>query len=374
MHSYPLWTRERLTSCLRPCEIQKYSSGRSSGRARSRIQIEHECSVSGQAWVLMVGTAKLGLVRLALLSCLAIAGCGLDNDVGHSGQYVFLSSSDVVDSEPYPLTHLLIVEDDAETDRAFVYLFAGELGKAGVGLPDLRRIALNYGGFQMAFDPPRARYADEKVDGRGQSLTLQVGDDASAELLRLDDAALVQTGASRWLTSVSSGDYDVRAYFALLEHVGELPALRVDDAGATVVLDPQLTTPELSVQIEDDVLSLDYGEVKGADSLRIELWQRIAQREEPHSEVEAEVRTLLPPGAAYATGRSLVTDAAGKGCWSADAELGVRLTQIARHWEPSKNGDSASVHLKLDAQWLAPEDWTALLDEPTPATYCDQYE
>jgi hypothetical protein len=347
--------------------------------------------------------ARLAMARprsllIGLLLATA-AGCNVGNDVGNNGQYAFLPRANVDDLAPYPLQHLLVVEDDAETGRAYVYLFAGELPKAAVGLQDLRRIALNYGNYQMAFDPPRARYADERAQARGEPLLLKLdaptptddedggADDEDAgtepgippgrrtiELARLDDTGLGQSGASRWLSSVASDDYDVRVYFAAIERSGALPAFTVKDGATRISFDPQLKTPRLDVTIEDDLLELDYGELAGAaDSLTIDLWQQIKAKEEPHAAVEAEVRTLLPPGAKYAASKSLVTDAAGKGCWSDEQALGVRIAQLARRYD-EENGGLATVHLKLDAVWLEPEQWTVLLDKPTFADYCDDYE
>jgi hypothetical protein len=306
---------------------------------------------------------------------LAASACSEGHEIGNDGQYVFLPAANVDDLAPYPLEHLLIVEDDAETRRAYVYLFAGELGKAALGLPDLRRIAQRYGRYEMAFDPPRARYADEPIESRGAALPLELNGGEEIELARLDFAGLTQSGATRWLSSVSSGEYHVRAYFAVIERAadGELGAFTIADGDTELAFDPQLKTPELDVQIADDLLMLDYGELPRADSLTIDLWQQIEAREEPHTPVEAEVRTLLPPGAAYAAGPRLVTDAAGQGCWSEEQPLGVRVAQLARRYD-DEGGGSATIHLKLDAIWLEPEVWTELLDEPTAAAYCEDYE
>jgi hypothetical protein len=328
----------------------------------------------------MRAAVQLLVSLLAALLCaaqlaVALPGCNEGHEVGNSGEYSFLPGADVDDLAPYSLEHLLIVEDDAETRRAYVYLFAGELAKAALGLPDLRRIALSYGRYEMAFDAPRARYADERVETRGASLSLELDSGQRIELARLDGAGLIQSGASRWLSSVASSDYDVRAYFAVIEREGdsELSAFAIADGETELAFEPELSTPELDVQIEDELLTLDYGELDRADSLTIDLWQQITSREEPHTKVEAEVRTLLPPGAQYAAGVSLVTDAAGQGCWSSEQPLGLRVAQLARRYDDARAG-SATIHLKLDAVWLEPEAWTTLLAEPKTATYCKDYE
>ena len=311
----------------------------------------------------------------AWLFASALAGCNEGHQVGNNGAYSFLPGAEVDDLAPYPLEHLLIVEDDAETHRAYVYLFAGELAQAALGLPDLRRIALSYGRYEMAFDAPRARYADERVETRGAALRLELDGGERIELARLDGNGLVQSGASRWLSSVASADYDVRAYFAVIERGedSELSAFAIADGETELAFDPKLTTPELDVQLEDELLTLDYGELPRADSLTVDLWQQITSREEPHTVVEAELRTLLPPGAQYAAGTGLVTDAAGQGCWSTESSLGLRVAQLARRYD-QRGAGSATIHLKLDATWLEPDVWTTLLAEPTPASYCEDYE
>jgi hypothetical protein len=167
----------------------------------------------------------------------------------------------------------------------------------------------------------------------------------------------------------------VRAYFAVIQRAdgAELSAFSITDGETELAFEPKLTTPELDVQLEDDLLTLDYGELPRADSLTIDLWQQIRAKAEPQTAVEAEVRTLLPPGAQYAAGTTLVTDAAGQGCWSEEQPLGVRVAQLARRHERA-GGGSATIHLKLDATWLEPETWTALLAEPKRADYCKNYE
>lgn len=312
-------------------------------------------------------------LQLALLCALGCAACSFDNQVGQDGEYAFLPNASTDDLAPYPLQHLLIVEDDAETNRAYVYLFAGELPKAALGLPDLRRIALGYGGFAMAFDAPRSRYLDEIAEARGEPLVLEQEDGTTTPLARLDNTGLGQSGAARWLSSVSSGDYDVRAYFAAIERDGAFPPFTVKDGKTTIAFEPQLEEPALDVTIEDDALMLEYGDVPHADSLTFDLWQRIAAKKAPHLETEAEVRTLLPPGAKYGASAPLVTDAAGKGCWSEERPLGVRIAQLARHYS-SAHGGLAIIHLKLDATWLDPEQWTELLATPKSADYCKDYE
>lgn len=321
---------------------------------------------------------------LIAIAAAALLGCNVGNEVDNDGQYTFLSTTHVDDLAPYPLQRLLIVEEDAETRRAYVYLFAGDLHEAGVGVQDLRRIALNYGKYQMAFDPPRSRYAEERVTGRGAPLALMLRDDEqdggvpdggqTFELVKLDYPGLGQSGASRWLSSVTSSDYDVRAYFGVLELNAPLGAFVIEDGKTDVEFESRLVTPKIELAIEDELLTVEYGALKFVDSLTFDLWQQIKSKEEPHTVVEAEVRTQLPPGGKYGAGKSLVTDAAGKGCWSDERPLGVRVAQLARRYFDA-GGGLVVVHVKLDAVWLKPEEWTeALLAKPVFADYCKNYQ
>lgn len=315
------------------------------------------------------------LHSLAMLLLAFSCGCNVGHEVGQDGVYAFLPGANVDDLAPYPLERLLIVEDDAETSRAYVYLFAGELREASLGLQDLRRIALQYGQYQMAFDPPRARYAEEPLEGSGKPLALELDGGDDVELLKLDDAGLAQSGAGRWLSTVTSGDFHVRAYFGVIERDGELEGFTIEDPGTDTELTFEPALPELQIEVAigDDALMVDYGEAKQADSLTFDLWQQITTKAEPHTTVEAEVRTLLPPGGQYGAGASLITDAAGKGCWSDEKPLGVRVMQLRRAYD-AQDGGSALVHVKLDTIWIPPENWTVLLGDPTPAAYCKDYE
>ena len=96
--------------------------------------------------------------RAAAWLIAAFYACGPESGVGQDGEYTFVSTAPVVDSTPYPLHDLVQVEQDDDRGVALVYLFSGELGQAGLGLPDLRRVARQFGRFQMAFDTPRSNF------------------------------------------------------------------------------------------------------------------------------------------------------------------------------------------------------------------------
>jgi len=332
-------------------------------------------------------TAALALLGLGLTLGPALDACSLGGDVGQDGEYVFLPGSHVVDTAAYPLEHLLVVEDDGETGRAYVYLFSGQLGRAGIGLPDVRRTAAQSQGFQMAFDTPRARYADAPVPSRGAPLTLHMGEQ-SFELARLDDDGLTQSGARRWLGTTTSDEIDVRAYFGVLRHGAPLAEMVIELGDDELRFVPELTPSTPRATIADEALHVafladDRGELEPlrADSLVVDLWQALTpvgsgddDAGVPAAETEAIVRLTVATDGEYAAGGALITDAAGKGCWSADEPLAVRVDQVFRRYVPRGGGDLAIIHHRFDGTTLTAAQWGPLLSEPKPATYCEGYE
>jgi hypothetical protein len=118
-----------------------------------------------------------------------------------------------------------------------------------------------------------------------------------------------------------------------------------------------------------------------ADYLVVDLWQALtpvvsedADGGVPAAETEAIVRLTVPTDGAYAAGGPLVTDAAGKGCWSAARPLAVRVDQVFRRYVPRRQGDLAIIHHRFDGTVVDAATWTPLLAGPKPATYCDGYE
>ena len=327
------------------------------------------------------------LLGLAAAVSGALAGCSVGGDVGQDGQYAFLPGSNVVDTTPYPLEHLLLLEEDADAGRSYVYLFSGQLGRAGIGLADIRRITAQSQGFQMAFDTPRARYADEEVPSRGAPVTLRMADDV-LELSRLDDAGLPQSGARRWLASTGSGELDVRAYFGVLRRSLSLVELTIELAEDELTFVPELRPALPVATIDDNVLHLPLASGEDtrrqplrADYLIVDMLQTITPTASadddggvPPAETEAIVRLTLPATAGYEAGAALVTDAAGKGCWSAKEPLAVRVDQVFRRYLERRGGDVAFVHHRFDSTRLAPELWSPLLMDPKPATYCEGFE
>jgi hypothetical protein len=313
-----------------------------------------------------------GVCRWLLLVPLLAQGCGLDSGVGQPGSYVFVSDAPVVDSAPYPLQHLLIVEQDDEIEECLVYLFSGQIGRAGLGVADLRRIARGHGRAQMAFDLPRSRFAQAELSGEAVGPSVQIGNAAPSSLLALDDMALQQSGAARWLSSVKSDDYSVAAYFAALPCQGDAVPITIALDGGDLELGP-MPAAAVEVRVSDEMLALDY-DTPRADYVVIELWQAIAKTEMPDEAIEALVRTSLPPAVAYTVGASLVDSAAGQGCWSQARPVGARVTQIARAYIPRQAGDVAVILQRIDGSEIQPATWTALTDSPAPAGYCQDYQ
>jgi hypothetical protein len=86
------------------------------------------------------------------------------------------------------------------------------------------------------------------------------------------------------------------------------------------------------------------------------------------------VRTSLPPAAKYEVGRELLTDVAGKGCWSRELPIEARLHQLFRRYQQRAKGDWAVVYERIDRLEISVEDWTASLGDPKPSAYCKDFE
>ncbi|HKU36882.1 MAG TPA: hypothetical protein VJR89_02010 [Polyangiales bacterium] len=302
----------------------------------------------------------------AALACVLVcSACGFGHEVEQDGRYAVTPGTRVDDSAVYPLDQLLIVEQDLRVGQTRLYYFRGDIHAADLGLEDLRRIALRHGGFQMAFDEARDWIDASELEGHGKPQHALVGDER-IELVRLDDEGLRETGAARYLTGVSSGDYDVRAYFGAIDREGPLPRIEIE--GSELSFEPQLPSPQLGVDSAQRRLTLDYS--VNADYLLVELAQLI-HSDDGKRDVDALVRTALAPGSAYVVSPALLTDVAGQGCWARDRSLELRLHQVVRAYAAS---GQAVIHERIDVHELAPEVWTALLEEPHPASYCEDFK
>lgn len=321
---------------------------------------------------------------LSFALALSAAACGFGNDVGHSGAYKSVISTRVTDSALYPLQSFLVLEHDQRVSQLRLYCFTGNLRRADLGLEDLRRIALRFGGFTMAFDAPEERIAvadaaDAGVDdadagpitGRGAALEARVGDQA-VTLVRLDDKSLFRSGAARFLTALRTSEYMVDAYFGVLDAPDKLPEVAVDSLGIFYTSALESAKPEL---VRTDAL-LGFGYVTRADYLVFELAQG-QRRKADKSRVDALVRTLLEPGASYALSPALLTDVAGQGCWSPERPIEARVHQITRSYEQqatAAGGDWAVSYERIEVVSIPSSEWRALLGEPRQFSYCDNFE
>ena len=97
----------------------------------------------------------------ALAASLALS-CDFGADVAHRGAYGFLPTAAIPDTALRPLRFLLVVEEDPASERTLFYYFEGDLGRAGIGLESLPRIAARHGRSAMRFTPPLETFAIPK--------------------------------------------------------------------------------------------------------------------------------------------------------------------------------------------------------------------
>jgi hypothetical protein len=301
---------------------------------------------------------------LWLLTCWA---CGFGHEVAQDGAYAVVPGTRVDDSAFYPLDRLLIVEQDLRVGQTRLYYFSGELHAADLGLPDLRRIGARHGGFQMAFDAQREFIEPADIEGKGRSLRAHAGDD-EIELVKLDNNGLIDSGAQRYLSSVSSTDYAVAAYFGVIDREGPLAELSIE--GTDIRHEPQLPSPELGIEREDEQLALDYR--VDADYLMVELSQPLESRSDDR-QLDALARTSLAPGSPYIVTRALLTDVSGQGCWAPERPLELRFHQFARGYVSAEHS-WAIIHERIDTHTIASETWSSLLAEPQLPAYCSDFE
>lgn len=369
---------------------------------------------------------------LALACLLALPMCLLVGDVDYDGNYAFLPYTDNVDTVIYPLEHLLVLHEDAESGTTLVYFFTGELGAADLGFSDLRRLSYGFNRFDMDFATPHGVYVratdkvlhpDPELDaGTADSddseplepLVLRLAGERATELVPLPSDQLFPTGASRYLRSLLSSDYDVRAYVGVLdsEVTGKLS---LDDTPVTFKPALSPITPTLEFDDEAERSNLAELDLAAADYFQVELMQRIAARPEPDgmdagvgdamdaavadagssdaddADVgdaavgefpgvpdtdlrDALMRTELIPGWTYGLTESLVTSAFELGCWTLERPLRLRVVQIARSYHPDQDGDFAIIHHRADIADLPDDVWRPLLrDDRDYAAYCEPY-
>jgi hypothetical protein len=309
------------------------------------------------------------------LATLAAVSCGFGHDVAQDGDYVIVPPEAVTDSAPYSLETLLRIERDVKLSQTRLYCFRGDLRSADLGLEDLRRVAARHGGFQMAFDAAKERLEDDDaVESHGKALAARVGSQ-NIELVRLDDKGLKQSGAARFLSSVSSTDYAVAAYFGVIEGDGELGTISIERAGLEYARDDSDASPNLEFNRDDAKIELKYQ--TSADFVVVELAQGIQEKTHDAQDatpLDALVRTSLPPDTPYVVMPTLLTNVAGQGCWKRSRPLEARLHQVSRRYQMRSRGDWAVVYERIDSLEVGSGEWTALLGDVKPSPYCKDYE
>jgi hypothetical protein len=279
-----------------------------------------------------------------------------------------------------------VIEHDLRVKQVRIYVFAGNLRAADLGFEDLRRIALRHGTFAMAFTAPQAHVevaATDSLDagvedadagpivGPAEPLAARVGDRALT-LVRLNDQTLFRSGASRYLTAVSTSAYEVSAYLGVIDAPESLPAVTVERLG--IAFAGALGSAKPQLERTDALIGLSYQ--TSADYLVFELAQG-KRRKADASRVDALVRTSLAPGTPYAVSRALLTDVAGQGCWSREHALEASVHQISRNYQQRTNaagGDWAVSYERIEVVRIAAEHWTMLLGEPQRPSYCNDLE
>ncbi len=311
------------------------------------------------------------LALLATLLCTPLSGCDLGGEVGHDGQYGFLSPAGLPGTAARPLERLLVLEADGAADRTLYYFFEGDLGKAGIGVEDLRGVASRFSRFEMRFGMPPENYAlvDEAEIERA-TLTLRV-DGEPTTLSELSAEELVETGASRFGPSHAA----VRVYFGIRPSSAQFSELELDSARGSLAYTPELAATELELTRGADELRVEYGRLSKPDYVEVDLFQPIV-RSSDGVELDASLFISLgPEWPAIATNEAL-DSAFAQGCWSADQPLSVRVSQVARSYTAapaSQPSDLAVIARRLDLTQLAPEQWTRELTLPSLLPYCETF-
>lgn len=307
------------------------------------------------------------LRRLALLGAL-LAACDLGGDVGHDGQYGFFSPAGLPSTTARPLERLLVLEADGTADRTLFYFFEGDLGKAGIGVEDLRGVASRFSRFEMRFGLPPETYArSAEVEAERATLTLRVdGEPTSLSEVTADE--LVEIGASRFAPTLGN----VRAYFGVRPSAADFAELELDSERGSLAYTPELAAATPELQQSAEALRVEYGSLLRPDYIEVDFFQRIVRTSDDAELDAALFISLWPEWPAIAVNEALEL-AFAQGCWAADAPLSVRVSQIARSYTTGTTSDVAVVARRLDLALLRPDAWTAGLTLPSLLPYCEAF-
>jgi hypothetical protein len=310
------------------------------------------------------------------LCCAALSACNVDADVNQFGGYTFLPGSYVADTAALPLRHLVIVERDSAAELTLVYYFEGDLGKAGLGLEDLRRKALRHGGFSLRFAFPPTRYA-EAIEPEASGAVSADIDDEALVLSALDTEGLYAVGASRFLRTVDDPEFPVRAYFGSVARGSEVARLRLELEDERLEYAFALGESDATPSLDSDAISVNPGETERTGELDIELSQNVTRLSD-EAELETGLFSLLAPGSSFEAPENAVLDAFAANCWSLERPLFSRVTQLFQRYEARNNGDFAVIERRRDSAELDPERLTSFIAEeggtaPTLAAYCSDF-
>jgi hypothetical protein len=310
------------------------------------------------------------------ISCAALSACNVDADVNQFGGYTFLPGSYVADTAALPLRHLVIVERDSAAELSLVYYFEGDLGKAGLGLEDLRRKALRHGGFSLRFAFPPTRYAEGVEPEESGGVRADI-DGEPLVLSALDTEALYAVGASRFLRTVDDPEYPVRAYFGSVARASDLATLRLELEGDGLSYTFALAASDATPSLDGNAISVSPGTLERAGELEIELAQ-VVTRLSDEAELETGLFSLLAPGASFEAPASVVIDAFSRNCWSTERPLHARVTQLFQRYDARERGDFAVIERRRDSAELEPERLASFVADddgaaPPLATYCSDF-
>jgi len=316
-----------------------------------------------------------------------LVGCDLGGDVAHDGQYGFLPTAGLPGTGARPLERLLVLEADGAADRTLIYYFQGDLGRAGIGVEDLRDISRRFSRFEMRFDFPPAAYplSPSGTDGQGgeggatdgpsepepvrDTVALRIDDEPELALSELDSAELATTGATRFAPAIDAA----RAYFGIRRSSADFVALELDSSPGTLVYEPELAPSRLEIERSDSELRVEYGDLRRPDYVEIDFFQPLLRLADER-ELDGSARILLWPEWPAVASNEVLESAASQGCWLTDSPLSVRATQVARSYRADGNSDSAIVFRRLDTEELPPESWSEGLEPVEPLPYCDGFQ
>jgi hypothetical protein len=306
--------------------------------------------------------------RLALFAvCAVSAACDLGGEVDHDGQYGFFQPAGLPSTGARPLERLLVLEADGAADRTLFYFFEGDLGKAGIGVEDLRGIASRFSHFEMRFGRPPESHSlpdDTATEVERETLELYV-DGEPATLWEVSSDELAESGGSRFAPTLG----DVRAYFGVRPSAGDFSALELASTRGTLEYTPELAASRSTIERSADELRVDYGRLRRPDYVEVDFFQRLL-RETDEAELDGSLWISLWPEWPAIAVNAVLASAFSQGCWVADEPLSVRVTQIARSYTTGETSDAAVVFRRLDTVQVAPDQWATGLELPELLGYC----